>query len=67
MLGKGDMLYMDPSNNIPIRMQGPLVTTEEIDAVVTAIKKKYMNGIESEDIFDQELMGILSGKNVGSG
>lgn len=58
---------MDPSNNMPIRMQGPLITTEEIDTVVLAIKEKYMQGISENDIYDPELMGILSGKNVGSG
>lgn len=55
---------MDPANNGTIRMQGPLVTTEEIDDVVAAIKKKYMTGIKEEDIYDPELMNILSAKNV---
>lgn len=67
LLGKWDMLYMDPANNGTIRMQGPLVTTEEIDDVVVAIKKKYMTGIKEEDIYDPELMNILSAKNVWSG
>lgn len=58
------MLYMDPANNGTIRMQGPLITTEEIDDVVAAIKKKYMTGINEEDIYDPELMNILSAKNV---
>jgi len=47
---------MDPSNNVPIRMQGPLITTEEIDEVVAAIKEKYMKGISENDIYDPELM-----------
>jgi DNA segregation ATPase FtsK/SpoIIIE, S-DNA-T family len=67
LLGKWDMLFMDPSNNIPIRIQWPLVTTEETDEVVMAIKAKYMDGISENDIYNQELMGILSGKNVWSG
>jgi hypothetical protein len=33
---------MDPANNVPIRMQAPLITTEETDEVVAAIKEKYM-------------------------
>lgn len=67
LLGKWDLLYMDPSNNVPIRMQGPLITTEEIDEVVAAIKEKYMKGISENDIYDPELMWLLSGKNVWSG
>jgi len=34
LLGKGDMLYLSASSPKPIRLQNPLVTTEEIDAVV---------------------------------
>lgn len=49
------MLYMDPANNVPIRMQGPLVTTEETDIVVNAIKEKYMKGLTESDIYDKEL------------
>jgi len=67
LLGKWDMLYMDPSNNVPIRMQGPLVTTEETDEVVSAIKAKYMKWLSESDIYNPELMNILAGKNVWSG
>ena len=67
LLGKWDLLYMDPSNNVPIRMQWPLITTEETDDVVTAIKEKYMKGLTEDDIYNQELMGILAGKNVWAG
>jgi hypothetical protein len=35
--------------------------------VVSAIKKKYMNGLSEHDIYNPELMAILAGKNVGSG
>jgi DNA segregation ATPase FtsK/SpoIIIE, S-DNA-T family len=67
LLGRWDMLFMDPSNNVPIRIQWPLVTTEETDEVVNAIKKKYMNGLSENDIYNPELMAILAGKNVWSG
>ncbi len=67
LLGKWDLLYMDPSNNVPIRMQWPLVTTEETDNVVMAIKEKYMKWLTENDIYNQELMGILAGKNVWAG
>jgi S-DNA-T family DNA segregation ATPase FtsK/SpoIIIE len=66
LLGKWDLLYMDPSNNVPIRMQWPLVTTEETDDVVAAIKAKYMQGISEDDIYNQEIMWLLAGKNIWS-
>jgi S-DNA-T family DNA segregation ATPase FtsK/SpoIIIE len=66
-LGKWDMLYMDPWNNVPIRMQAPLITTEETDEVVAAIKEKYMKWLTENDIYNQEIMNMLAGKNVGSG
>lgn len=67
LLGRWDLLYMDPANNMPIRMQGPLVTTEEIDEIVASIKDKYMKGISEDDIYNKELMWILAGKNVWAG
>jgi S-DNA-T family DNA segregation ATPase FtsK/SpoIIIE len=67
LLGKWDLLYMDPSNNVPIRMQWPLVTTEETDDVVMAIKEKYMKWISEDDIYNQEIMWLLAGKNIWSG
>ena len=39
LLGRGDMYFVDPSLNVPIRIQGPLLTDEEIDAVVSLWKK----------------------------
>lgn len=67
LLGKWDMLYMDPANNVPIRMQAPLITTEETDEVVAAIKEKYMKWLTENDIYNQEIMNLLAGKNVWSG
>ncbi len=67
LLGRWDLLYMDPANNMPIRMQWPLVTTEEIDEIVASIKDKYMKWISEEDIYNKELMWILAGKNVWAG
>jgi DNA segregation ATPase FtsK/SpoIIIE, S-DNA-T family len=67
LLGRWDLLYMDPANNMPVRMQWPLVTTEEIDEIVASIKDKYMKWISEEDIYDKELLWILAGKNVWAG
>jgi S-DNA-T family DNA segregation ATPase FtsK/SpoIIIE len=37
LLGRGDMLFLNSNAPKPIRLQNPLVTTEEIDAVVAYI------------------------------
>ena len=42
LVGKGDMLYMDPSTKRPIRIQAPFVDTPEIERVVQRLKHKYM-------------------------
>lgn len=67
LLGRWDMLFMSVDNNTPVRLQWPFIDTPEIEEIVQAIKDKYMKGISEEDIYNVELMNILSGKNVGSG
>ena len=62
LLGKWDMLYMDPSTKSPTRIQAPFVSTEEIEKVVMTLKKKYMNGLTEEDIYNQEIVGLLENK-----
>ena len=39
LLGRGDMYFIDPSANVPTRVQGPLLTDNEIDKVVSLWKK----------------------------
>lgn len=39
LLGMGDMLFMPPGRNQPIRAQGAFVTDKEVDAVVKAVSK----------------------------
>lgn len=39
LLGRGDMYFVDPSLNVPVRVQGPLLTDNEIDKVVSLWKK----------------------------
>ena len=39
LLGRGDMYFIDPSLNVPTRVQGPLLTDNEIDKVVSLWKK----------------------------
>lgn len=62
LLGKGDMLYMDPSTKHPIRVQAPFVSTEEIEKVVQTLKNKYMWGLTEEDIYNPEIIQMLESK-----
>ena len=62
LLGKWDMLYMDPSTKSPTRIQAPFISTEEIEKVVTALKVKYMGGLTEEDIYNQEIVSLLENK-----
>ncbi len=39
LLGKGDMLYKSPSSTLPIRIQSPNITEEEIEAIVKETQK----------------------------
>ena len=39
LLGRGDMYFIDPSQNVPTRVQGPLLTDNEIDKVVSLWRK----------------------------
>jgi DNA segregation ATPase FtsK/SpoIIIE, S-DNA-T family len=61
LVGKWDLLYMDPKSKFPIRIQGPFIDTPEIENVVNAIKEKYMSNLSEEDIYHPEIMNILSG------
>lgn len=56
------MLYMDPSTKFPIRIQAPFVATEEIEKVVTSLKRKYMQGLTEEDIYNPEIIVALESK-----
>lgn len=62
LLGKWDMLYMDPSTKAPTRIQAPFVSTEEIEKVVMTLKTKYMGGLTEEDIYNQEIVNLLENK-----
>ena len=62
LVGKGDMLYMDPSTKFPIRIQAPFVSTEEIERVVGQLKNKYMQNLTEEDIYHPEIVAALEAK-----
>jgi len=59
LLGKGDMLYLDTTMKHPIRVQAPFVDTDEIEAVATYLKQKYMNNIDESEIYHPQLMELL--------
>jgi DNA segregation ATPase FtsK/SpoIIIE, S-DNA-T family len=62
LLGKWDMLYIDPSTKHPIRIQAPFVSTEEIEKVVQTLKNKYMWWLTEEDIYNPEIVQMLESK-----
>ena len=62
LLGKGDLLYMDPTTKHPMRVQAPFVDTDEIDAVITSLKARYMQWLQEEDIYHPEIIRILESK-----
>ena len=62
LVGKGDMLYMDPSTKFPIRIQAPFVSTEEIERVVSQLRNKYMQNLTEEDIYHPEIIAALESK-----
>lgn len=62
LLGKGDLLYMDPTTKHPMRVQAPFVDTDEIDAVITSLKRSYMKWLQEEDIYHPEIIRILESK-----
>ena len=62
LVGKWDMLYMDPSTKFPIRIQAPFVSTEEIDSVVAQLRNKYMVWLTEDDIYNPEIIAALESK-----
>lgn len=57
-----DLLYIDPKNKFPIRIQAPFIETSESEKIVDEIKNKYMNWIKEEDIYLPEIINILTAK-----
>jgi len=65
LVGKWDLLYMDPKGKYPIRIQGPFIDTPETEKIVDSIKEKYMSNLTEDDIYHPEIMRILN--NTWSG
>ena len=62
LLGKWDLLYMDTTTKHPMRVQAPFVDTDEIERVITILKKTYMKWLSEEDIYHPEIIRILEAK-----
>ena len=52
LLGKGDMLLLDPSSSVPKRVQGSWVTEDEVRAVVAHWRRQ-----QPEVVYDQSVQG----------
>jgi S-DNA-T family DNA segregation ATPase FtsK/SpoIIIE len=80
LLGRGDMLFIDPSSSKPIRAQGSLVGDDEIKNIVTFIKSQrkpeFEEGIlkgeektsystfEKDEIYEQAVRVVLQTKQA---
>lgn len=62
LLGKWDMLYIDPTSKFPMRIQSPFVSTNETVKTIESIKEKYMKWISEEEIYHPEIINILTAK-----
>lgn len=62
LVGKWDLLYIDPKTKYPLRVQGPFVSTAETELIVHAIKSKYMHNLSEQDIYHPEIIRILESK-----
>lgn len=75
LLGKGDMLFLNPGDEKPTRIQGALVSDKEIDRVVSFIKsqgepvynenivkeqhKSGLNNTEKDELYDEAVKVII--------
>jgi len=49
LLGKGDMLYLSPEAGAPVRLQGALVTDQEIERLISNWQKELGDEIEDDE------------------
>ncbi len=58
LLGRGDMLFLDPEAGAPIRSQGAMVTDQEIEKVITFWRKAWAESMEEavpwEELIEHE-------------
>jgi len=60
LLWKWDSLFVSPSHKYPIRIQAPFISTDDIEDIISDLKEKYLKGLDEENIYDSELIDILS-------
>ncbi len=59
LLGKGDMLFIEPGASRPVRAQGSLISDDEIGRIVDFIKS------QGEVVYDESIMSVQEKKAVG--
>jgi len=55
LLGRGDMLFLPPEAGSPIRVQGVIVTDQEVERNIKFWQKSYAEEIEEEPPWDEML------------
>lgn len=62
LVGKWDLLYLDPKGKAPVRVQSPFISTGETEDIVKSLREKYMSNLTEDDIYHPEIMNILESK-----
>ena len=70
LIGKGDMLFLDPKDNKPRRIQGVFVSDQEVKRIVNSLKLKLELPVEYyDDVVDPEneaaSPGFTGGESAG--
>lgn len=66
LVGRGDMLYLPPGKNKPVRIQGIFVSTDEIERITNRVKltvePDYNENITSNETAKTKLTGVPDSK-----
>ncbi|MDD5026862.1 MAG: DNA translocase FtsK, partial [Candidatus Omnitrophica bacterium] len=62
LLGRGDMLFLNPGDEKPTRIQGALVSDKEIEKVVTFIKGQAEPVYNEDIVKEQQKTGLANGE-----
>ena len=60
LVGKGDMLFLDPTSSTPLRLQGAWVEESEVKKIVTHWRKQNVTEVSSAE---EEVLGAPSGND----
>lgn len=60
LLGEGDMIFISNNMPKPMRLQGPYISMEEVEAIVDFIKKN--NEAQFDDIIEEQIMNSAEGE-----